>query len=87
MERRMESCGHWNQTSPPRPLAEYREYMSVRDVADHADVCETTVRRWLNDRLLIGWKLPGRKGEWRIRRSSYEHFIAQHLNTYNGNLK
>ena len=71
-----------NPTQLARPLAEYPEYMKVKDVATHANVAEETVREWLKRRWLIGWKMPGRMGEWRIRKVSPLNFKARSMNNY-----
>jgi len=54
--------------------------LTVRDIACHVRKPEKTVRLWLNKGLLVGWKDPS--GDWHVRKSSYEHFIAQRRNTY-----
>jgi hypothetical protein len=70
---------------PCVPLSLLPDNLTARDVACHIRKPEKTVRLWLKKKLLVGWKDPS--GDWRVKKASYEHFIAQRMNTYHGNLR
>jgi excisionase family DNA binding protein len=56
-----------------------REWLSVAEVADHLQVNEETVRRWVRSGALPVLNLGGRRAGYRIRRAELARFIeARH---------
>jgi excisionase family DNA binding protein len=52
------------------------QLFTVGEIAAHLRVNEFTVRRWLREGRLRGFRLGGPSG-WRIRASDFERFIRQ----------
>lgn len=50
------------------------EWLTVKQVAAHAQVSEETVRRWLRGGELHGHKI-GRRAGYRVRRDDLERFM------------
>lgn len=55
-------------TEETAPVADY----TVQDVAEALDRSPSTVRGWLSDGVLRGYKLRGR--EWRVPRAAFQEF-------------
>jgi excisionase family DNA binding protein len=51
--------------------------LTVPEVADRLRVSEWTVREWLRDKKLKGYRPGGTKAGWRVRENDLEHFIEQ----------
>lgn len=49
----------------PKAVTQMTEFLTVREVAEQLKVWRETVRVWLQQGKLRGFKLPG--GDWRIR--------------------
>jgi len=69
-------------------LAALPDPLTVADIAEHARVAPKTVRNWLDEKWLVGFKLPGGRnhrkgtGEWRVHKTAYAIFIERRMNTY-----
>jgi excisionase family DNA binding protein len=48
---------------------------TVAEVAAHLRVNEFTLRRWLREGRLTGFRLGGKTAGWRIRQSELDRFI------------
>jgi len=62
----------------PLTLALLPGSLTVEDIACHSRVKGKAVREWLKKGLLVGWK--NGSGDWVVRKSSYENFIARRMN-------
>ncbi len=58
-----------------------KEFMNVRETAEHLGVHENTVRNWESKGVLRGFKLPG-SGFRRFRREDVERMRCEMLGTY-----
>ena len=52
------------------------EILTVDEVAERLKVRPPTVKGWLREGRLRGFRLGGPKSEWRIRLSALEQYIA-----------
>ena len=57
-----------------------KQWMTIKDVADETFTGESTVRRWLRDGVLKGYKL-GR--DWKIKPIHFEEFMQSRANFSN----
>ena len=55
------------------------EYLTVEQVAERLKVSPWTVRRWLRDKEIEGFRLSDRAG-WRISEESLARFVASRSN-------
>ena len=55
------------------------EYLTVEQVAERLKVSTWTVRRWLRDKEIEGFRLSDRAG-WRISEESLARFVASRSN-------
>lgn len=53
-----------------------REFLTVDQIAEHLQVKQTTVRKWLREGRLRGINLGGVAG-WRVRREELDRFIRE----------
>jgi excisionase family DNA binding protein len=53
------------------------KYLTTRQVAEHLQITEQTVRAWLRTGRLAGNRLGSTKVGWRIRASEIERFINE----------
>ncbi len=52
------------------------QLLTVPDVAKRLRVSEWTVRDWLRDGKIRGFRIGGRKTGWRVRASEIERFLS-----------
>jgi excisionase family DNA binding protein len=53
------------------------QLLTVPDVAKRLRVSEWTVRDWLRDGKIRGFRIGGRKTGWRVRASEIERFLSE----------
>ena len=51
-------------------------WLTVRDITQHLQVHEETVRRWIRTGELSAILLGSSKGGYRVRRTEYDRFLA-----------
>lgn len=57
-----------------------KKLLNVREVAEILDMCTKSVYELLRRGDLIGIKMPGLRGSWKVEQSAIERFIR--TNTY-----
>jgi excisionase family DNA binding protein len=63
------------ETTPTPATAEFADMLSLRQVGVMCGVSVWTVRRWMEDGVLEGHRVPGTR-PWKIRRQDVTDFLA-----------